>query len=213
MPTIYQASSHKSKHTHTPTHETSKSVQHVSPLTAFAMSPQGVRFETQSEEETVELFLRQHFVVNIPWILVTILLLIAPSIITPFLLQAISSSFVIPVGYWIVGSAFWYVATFGFTLANFLFWYFNIYIVTNERVVDIDFYYLLFKRISEAELSKIQDISYSSGGFAATIFDYGNVVIETAGEAPNLEFEKVPHPQKVVETIRELIGKRKKSHL
>ena len=97
---------------------------------------------------------------------------------------------------------FWYIATFGFILANFLRWFFNIYIVTNERIVDIDFYYLLFKRFSQAELEKIQDISYSTGGIFATVFNYGEVMIETAGEAPNLEFVAVPRPDRVVETIR-----------
>jgi uncharacterized membrane protein YdbT with pleckstrin-like domain len=102
---------------------------------------------------------------------------------------------------------FWYLATFGFALASFIGWFFNIYIVTNERIVDIDFLYLLYKKFAEAELAKIQDIHYTSGGIFATIFNYGNVVVETAGEAPNIEFEAIPFPEKVVETIRELTEK------
>lgn len=174
------------------------------PLTAFAVNPQGLRFETQEEAEVVILFLRQHFIVNIPWILITIILILAPTIIFPKLFAVIDLNFPLPAGYFIIGTMFWYLATFGFALSSFIGWFFNIYIVTNERIVDIDFYYLLYKKFSEAELEKIQDISYTSGGVLAAIFNYGNVTIETAGEAPNLTFELIPFPEKVVETIRAL---------
>lgn len=177
---------------------------HMRPLTAFAVNPQGLRFETQEEEEVVILFLRQHFIVNIPWILITILLLLAPTVIFPKLFSVMSINFSLPTGYFLIGTLFWYLATFGFALASFIGWFFNIYIVTNERVVDIDFFYLLYKKFSEAELSKIQDISYTSGGVLAAIFNYGYVTVETAGEAPNLIFELIPYPERVVETIRAL---------
>ncbi len=174
------------------------------PLTAFAVNPHGLRFETQEEEEVVILFLRQHFIVNVPWIFLTIVLLLAPTVIFPKLFSVLSINFSLPTGYFLIGTLFWYLATFGFALASFIGWFFNIYIVTNERVVDIDFFYLLYKKFSQAELAKIQDISYTSGGILAAIFNYGNVSIETAGEMPNLEFELIPYPERVVETIRAL---------
>ena len=177
---------------------------HMGPLTAFAVNPSGLRFETQEEEEKVILFLRQHIIVNIPWIIATIVLLIAPTIIFPRLFEAISLNVPLPPAFFLIGTIFWYLATFGFALSSFIGWFFNIYIVTNERIVDIDFYYLLYKKFSVAELSKIQDLSYTSGGILATLFNYGHVNIQTAGESPNLEFEAVPYPEKVVQTIREL---------
>jgi hypothetical protein len=176
----------------------------MSPLTAFAMRPAGVRFETQEAEETVILFLRQHMIVNLGWIVVAILLVLSPGFIFPMIINALGLVVTVPASYIVIGTLFWYVGTLGFVLAKFLGWYFNIYIVTNERVVDIDFYYLLYKQFSQAELPKIQDISYASGGILATFFNYGNVAIQTAGEMPNLEFQKVPFPEKVVETIRNL---------
>lgn len=177
---------------------------HMGPLTAFAVNPLGLRFETQEKAEVVILFLRQHFIVNVPWILITMLLVVAPTFIFPKLFAVLSLNLPLPPAYFFVGTVFWYVATFGFAIASFIGWFFNIYIVTNERVVDIDFYYLLYKKFSEAELIKIQDISYTSGGILAALFNFGNVTIETAGEAPNLIFELIPFPEKVVETIRSL---------
>lgn len=176
----------------------------MGPLTCFAVNPTSVRFETQQDDEKVVLFLRQHPIVNLPWILISLVLLIGPTALIPFFLKFANLPFALPPQYLLVATLLWYLVTFGFMFGSFLRWFFNIYIVTDRRIVDIDFYYLLFKRFSEAELSKIQDISFTVGGIAATVFDYGNVLIETAGELPNLEFEAVPQPEKVVETIRSL---------
>lgn len=181
----------------------------LGPLTCFAVNPRGIRFETQQAKEEVALFLRQHLVVTVPWIALTALMVLAPTLFFPFFLRWFPVPGV-PASYLVVGTVFWYVATFGFALGNFLYWFFNIYIVTNQRIVDIDFLYLLYKQFSQAELGRIQDITYTTGGIFAALFDYGNVFIQTAGELPNLEFEKVPHPERVVETIRSLAGLEKK---
>lgn len=181
---------------------------HMGPLTVFAVNPDGVRFETQEETEKVILFLRQHlFILFVP-ILITVLLLIAPTLLFP-IIPFLNLPVRLPSEYLLVGTFVWYLATFGFALMSFLRWFFNIYIVTNERVVDIDFKFLLYKQFSEAKIGKIQDLTFKSGGIIAALFNYGDVMVETAGEVPNIEFDKVPRPEKVVQTISELMGKEK----
>ena len=181
----------------------------MGPLTCFAVNPAGVRFETQGAEEEVVLFLRQHIVVNTFWALGAIIMILAPTVVLPFLLRFLQLPINLPPGYFVIGTLFWYVVTFGFILGNFLRWFFNIYIVTNQRIVDIDFIHLLYKEFSETRLNKIQDVTYRSGGIFATIFNFGDVYIQTAGELPNFEFLKVPHPERVIETIAELNKKTK----
>lgn len=206
MPTVFD--SHQAKKQPDP-QASHRPVRHhrsrMGLFTTYAQRPDGVRFETQTDKEEVVLFVRQHMIVNLGWVLLTVIMALAPSIFFPLVLGRVDIPFQIPVGYIIVVTLFWYVATFGFALASFLTWYFNIYIVTNQRVVDIDFQYLLYKHFSEAELTKIQDISYTSGGLPSIVFDYGNVFVQTAAEVPNLEFLNVPHPDRVVKTIRELL--------
>lgn len=177
----------------------------MTPLTCYAVSPDGVRFETQEPEEDVLLFLRQHIIVLIPGIVLVAILLLTPLLVVPFLLRFLTLPVVVPTRYFVVGTAFWYVVTFGVAIMNFLRWYYNIYIVTNKRIVDIDFLHLLYKEFSEARLDKVQDLSFKSGGIFAAFFDYGDVNVETAGETPNIEFDSVPKPAKVVETISELL--------
>ncbi len=215
MPTLYQSNQPETPSPAHPNTAKEKPFDHepkffsrrdtMRMFTQLAVNPQGVRFETQEAEEKIILFMRQHFIVNIPWIVITAIMFVTPKLIFPFISQIIPFPVTIPWGYAITGILFWYLATFGFALSSFISWYFNIYIVTNERVVDIDFLYLLYKEYSEAELSKIQDMTYNAGGILATVFNYGNLSIKTAGDSANLTFEKIPYPQMVVETIRELL--------
>lgn len=181
----------------------------MTPLTSFAVSPEGVRFETQEKEEQVILFLRQHLIVMLPSLLLVLLLLVAPILLFPLFFQIVPLPFSIPSQYLVVGVALWYVVTFGVALTSFLRWFFNIYILTNIRIIDVDFIHLVYKEFSEARLDKIQDLSYKSGGVMASFFDYGNVYVETAGGTPNIEFDAVPNPAKVVETISSLLGTNK----
>lgn len=180
----------------------------MTPLTSFAVSPDGIRFETQEPEETVVLFLRQHPITMLGPAVIVGLLALAPVTLFPFLFHYVTLPVPVPPPYLIVGTAFWYVVTFGFALMSFLRWFFNIYIVTDKRIVDIDFIHLLYKEFSEARLERIQDISYKSSGIFSVFFDYGDAFVQTAGgDMPNIEFLSVPQPDKVVETISSLLEK------
>ena len=124
-------------------------------------------------------------------------------------LSADIASFSIPPGYIVVAPLLWYLFTFGFALSNFLHWYFNVYIVTDKRVVDIDWYSLLYKQLSSTDLDKIQDVTYKQGGILDSFFDFGTVLVQTAGTEPNFEFEEVPQPEHVVRQINEIVGQNK----
>lgn len=183
----------------------------MTPLTSFAVSPEGIRFETQEPEEEVVLFLRQHLVVLLGPALLVLFLALSPVLFFPLLFQFLTLPFDVPVNYVVVGTAFWYVVTFGFALMSFLRWFFNIYIVTDKRIVDIDFIHLLYKEFAEARLDRVQDISYKSSGIFSVFFNFGDAYVQTAGgDLPNIEFLAVPQPAKVVEAISELLEKQKK---
>jgi hypothetical protein len=180
----------------------------MTPFTAFAVNPKGLRFETQEKDETVILFLRQHIITLAPWILLGGLLILLPSVGLPIFLKLFHASIHIPVGYIIVGTIFWYIASAGFIFSKFLYWFFNIFIVTDQRIVDIDFYNLLYKDVAEAKITRIQDMSYQARGIFAALFNYGDVTIETAGEQPNFSFESVPKPSEIVDIISDLTKKK-----
>jgi len=172
----------------------------VNPLAAFMLQPDGVRFETQEKKEKIILLLRKHWITNLSWISLTAL-----SIFIPFLLRFFPILGSFPFRYQLMAVFLWYLLTLGFCLQSFLSWYFNVNIITDERIVDIDFYSLIYKQISHCKIDKIQDISFTMGGVVRTFFNYGDVLIQTAGEIPVIEFQSVPQPALVVRKLNDLI--------
>lgn len=108
---------------------------------------------------------------------------------------------VLPVRFILIITAAYYLFVFGFSFLRFLIWYFSIYLVTNERVVDFDFHGFLHREISDCSLSKIQDVTSQIIGPLHTFFNYGHVFVQTAAERPVFEFHDVPHPNLVVKEI------------
>lgn len=169
------------------------------PLAAFSFHPDGIDFETRELQEKVILFLRQHPIVNVPWVLLSILMIIAPFFVSGFeLFKSVPNNFLFV---FLLG---WYLITMAFSLEKFLTWFFNVYIVTDERIVDIDFYNLIYKEVSDAKIDRIQDVTYNMGGVIRTLFNYGNVLIQTASEVPNFEFLAVPKPDKVARVLQDM---------
>lgn len=204
MPTVFEETTPAPRQPpqHSPRHGGFRDRTHG--WTSFALHPKDIRFETQEESEEIILFLRQHFITLLPSLLLCGLLLFVPPLLFPMIFRSLSQTIGLPVGYMVIGFSFWYVAAFGILLMNFIHWFFNIFIVTNRRIIDIDFVHLLYKEFSEAKIERIQDISFQTKGMVATMFDFGNVLIQTAGEHPNFIFESVPKPAKVVDVLSDL---------
>lgn len=175
-------------------------------LSAFIVKPKNIRFQTQEDNERIIFFLRQHFAVNIPWILIVIVLLLIPIFGGAFAFEQVAAMVPdMPDAYFLVLPIIWYIGVFGYALMSFLHWYFNIYILTNERIVDIDWVNILYKKFSTTKLDKIQDVSFKQAGFTDLIFNYGNVYVQTAGSEQNFEFISVPQADVVVHQINEMI--------
>lgn len=166
---------------------------------AFVSKPTNLHFETQEKREKIILLLRRHLVTNISWLVTTLVLIIAPSVI----LRMVHLDF-IPAPYRLIATFVWYLLTFAFAFEKFLSWFFNVNIITDERIVDIDFPTILYKDISETKIDQVQDVSVKVGGFIRSLFNFGDVSIQTAGTVPEIRFEAVPNPEQVSKILNEL---------
>lgn len=173
-----------------------------SKLASFCLYPEDIDFETRENEEKIILMLRAHIVTNVKWIFITLVLLLIPGILKTFGVFSM-----LPTGFELVITLGWYLVTSAYALESFLSWYFNVYFVTNLRVIDVDFYNLIYKQVSDANIDKIQDVSYNMGGVGRTFFNFGNVFIQTAAEVNNFDFLAVPNPDKVAKIIEDMITK------
>ena len=112
-------------------------------------------------------------------------------------------------------SIVWYCALLFYVIQNFVLWFYNVYIVTNERVVDVDFFGLLYKNINVTQIGNIEDVNYSQRGVLSGFFNFGDVVVQTSSEQRSddrsegsaFTFDRVANPDLVVKIISELMEK------
>ncbi|HCU70736.1 MAG TPA: hypothetical protein DIC35_03190 [Candidatus Moranbacteria bacterium] len=89
----------------------------------------------------------------------------------------------------------------------FLIWidyYFDVWIITNKRIINIEQKGLFSREISELELDKIQDVSAHVSGIIPTFLDYGDVFVQTAGERERFIFKKISAPYATKDLIMSL---------
>ena len=118
-----------------------------------------------------------------------------------FLLVAAAFFFMLPLfkaGVWgVAGFAALNAVGFFFALRAGWVWYWNAFIVTSERIVDVDQRGFFHRTVSEAAFDKVQDVSYAIKGMLGTILRFGTIEIQTAGNATNLELQHVHDPKEL----------------
>mgnify|MGYP001576949469 CR=1 FL=1 len=80
-------------------------------------------------------------------------------------------------------------------------YYLDLWIVTDERIVNIEQAVFFNRVISEQRLLRVQDATSEVKWLFPTFLDYGNVFIQTAGERERFVFEQVPHPDLVKKVV------------
>lgn len=167
---------------------------------AYVPKPTKTRIDIQAHNEHILLLLRQHWVTQVGWILTLMFMLALPFL---FVFSGIFN-FLNP-GYQFAGFIAWNMICIGFAIESILKWFYGVYIVTDERIIDVDFISMLYKDVSTTKIDKIEDVTSVSSGFLSSIFDYGTVTIQTAATKQELAFEHVPHPARVTALLNELI--------
>jgi hypothetical protein len=179
------------------------------PFDAFAPKPLMIyAFDSQLDGENVLLLLRRHPITQITKFLAVIVM-----IIVPFFFSQISFYYLLEGNFQTAISLLWYLIIVGYSLESFLTWFYNVYIITDERIIDIDFLSLIYRNVSAAKIDKVEDITAVTSGVAQSIFDYGTIHIQTAAERTEFEFEDVPHPTRVTQFLNEMLVEEEKEKI
>lgn len=104
----------------------------------------------------------------------------------------------------VVGVSTYYLFLWLFTLHAFVDYFLDVWIVTNERILNIEQDGLFSRTASEQKLSRIQDVTAEVRGVFPTFLRYGEVHIQTAGEKARFVFEQIPEPNDVARKISSL---------
>ncbi|HJX45750.1 MAG TPA: PH domain-containing protein [Patescibacteria group bacterium] len=172
---------------------------HIPLWASYGYYPKNVKFIDQEPEENVILFLRAHPITNLGWILIGVVMIFAPLFLGSFPLLDF-----LPIRFQVVAILGWYLITMVYMFEKFLSWFFNVNIITDRRVVDVDFTNLIYREITDANLNKIQDVTVSMGGVFRSIFNFGTILVQTAGEKNFIDFIDIPKPDMVAGVLSDL---------
>lgn len=164
-----------------------------------------INFPGQRESETIILFLRRHwfiFFMRLILIIVSVAGLIAIYYLFSFLGNNLRES------------EYYNLLLFGESLATLFIWnfffilwidyYLDAWIVTNERIINIEQRGFFMRNISELKLTKIQDVTSEITGVVPTLLNYGNIYVQTAAEKERFTFYQIPNPNQVKNVIVQL---------
>lgn len=158
------------------------------------------RFSGQQDGEQVHLFLRRH-PASLLWNLRYVILLFLAYVLALLFFSDLLASMGGMLAALSLGLA---VALALATLWIYAVWYYDVYIVTDRRLLDFARKPLIYERRDEAQLNKVQDIRVDYPNPLALLLDFGNVRVQTAGSRGSIVCSMVPRPRQVQARILRL---------
>lgn len=157
-------------------------------------------FENQRPNEEIILMRRRH-----PWVLFRTGLYVLLAIVLVFIAFLIWGASKVSVIILIASS----IISLSFLIIRWFVYNNDIYILTNHRIINIDQSGFFLRRVSEAELVNIQNVSYEIKGPIKSLLNFGTIEISTAGNTIGLVLKNVENPHFVQEKIVALQTKAK----
>ncbi len=155
-----------------------------------------MEFEGQHEDETVKMVFRRHILTATKGLVLLVVFMalgVVPLLIWPDQ----------PILFWV----FCVAVLIGLLACgyHYMLWYFSVFIITDQRIRQINQRSLFKKSVTDILMSKVQSVSYDIPGVFATMFGYGTLLIQA--QVGDLEITKVSRPAKVYDKIQSIMGK------
>jgi hypothetical protein len=87
---------------------------------------------------------------------------------------------------------------------RFVDYFLDVWILTDERIVQIKQRSLFNREIAEFDLVTVQDVSSQVRGVFGTFLNYGTIFAQTAAARDLFEFKYIPNPSRVEQLILDL---------
>lgn len=151
--------------------------------------------------EKILMTVHKHWIAFFSKILVVVILLVVPIALIAFFVNAgaINNSTIPHIRFFTI------IYLMIIMLVAFLFWtdyYLDVWIITNERIVDVEQFGLFRRETSEIAIQNVQDITTETPGMLATFLRYGNVKVQTAGEKSFI-IKDVPNIYEIKKVVME----------
>ena len=169
----------------------------------FKLFPKNVKFVRKDNDEEVILVVRRHWIAYVTHIFLALIVPLVPLVLL-FLTNSATNEYgktTIYLGLFVTAV----VISVNIIVTALMQWYYNVAIITDKRVVALDVVSVFQHKYTEILWRKIQDVSHDSIGPLSSVFDIGNIYIDTAGEGIDLTLKFIPRPRDVQDVIDNLV--------
>lgn len=127
------------------------------------------------------------------------------SLILPIICIVLPFFFLYPLFYWgnkgVVIFAGLLLTGILWLIRNIIVWYWQVFIITDQRIIDIDQKGLFQKTVSDIPLTKIDDVFYQIKGIWQTITRIGNIYVTLIDSKTKIEITNIAQPAKIQQLI------------
>ncbi len=83
-------------------------------------------------------------------------------------------------------------------------YYFDMWIITSKRIIHVEQKAMFSRVMSSFRLERIQDVTVDIHGLFHTVFDFGDIQVQTAGAERKFILETAPNPNELRDFILKL---------
>lgn len=164
-------------------------------------------FELEPGEHVVKQ-LRKHWLLFVAELLPFAILILVPFVLPKLLVLAAPlaryASYVDyqePLGRAALG--IWLLVVWTFAWSAFTRYFLNVWVLTNQRIVDIKQSSYFNREVSSVSLSRVQDVTTKVVGILSSLLNIGSISVQSAGTVDEFQMRGIPRP----EQLRDLILK------
>lgn len=96
---------------------------------------------------------------------------------------------------------FWTLLVLAYGVNKYVLWLINIALLTDKRIISINYRNMFNKKVLEAPLERVLNVSFSRHGFLQTIFGVGSVEIQVAGLPEPMLLKFLSRPEKAKDLL------------
>jgi hypothetical protein len=155
-----------------------------------------LHFPLQDNERVLKIC-RRHWIFLWPRIVLMALYALIPAIIAAIALERTDNYGGMAARIFWIASAIWIAY---WAVRAFLNWYRyhnDIWVVTNQRIIDSTKTNPFSLKMSTADLVNVQDMTVERSGILRTLLDYGDIVCQTAADLQEFKLSGIPDPRAV----------------
>ena len=155
-----------------------------------------VPFPLQQGETVIKLS-KRHWIFLWPATIVLLLLAVVPIIAAAWVINTVADLSGTTAKVFAIIALIWLVII---GARGFLQWWryhHDIWVVTNQRIVDYTSTNPINHRLSTADLVNVQDMTVERNGVLSAIFKFGDVICQTAADQQEFIMGGIPHPEDI----------------